>query len=64
MPIKFEYTCPDCVSTVEWIFNAEEERLESDEVTGCSGMNCTNIHRASVMVVSEERAEKIKQQGL
>jgi len=64
MPIKFEYTCPDCVRTVEWIFNEEEERLEPDGVTGCLGKNCMKIHRASAMVVSEERAEKVKQSGL
>jgi hypothetical protein len=61
MPVKFEYTCPDCGWTTEWVFEEDRKWLEPDPVTGCPGKNCSKIHRASASEISEEEAEQIRE---
>jgi hypothetical protein len=63
MPILFEYTCPDCGSSIRWIYDEEEERLRTDSLTGCPGGGCTKLHEANARHVQEDEAAEFVEGG-
>ena len=59
MPIKIEYKCPDCGWSINWIYDEEEESLQSDGLIGCPGAQCTRLHEISARNIPDDKAKEV-----
>lgn len=60
MFLNIDRKCHDCKATLHFLYDTEEARLYPDNMIGCPGDGCMNIHELHVFDVDEEQAEELK----
>jgi DNA-directed RNA polymerase subunit RPC12/RpoP len=56
MPVEIKYMCHNCGRYISWIYNQNEDEINSDTVTGCPGKECTEVHDISVRKVEKNES--------
>lgn len=56
MALEIEYLCRHCGKYVSWVYNEDEDDLQSDRMMGCPGGECTEIHEISVRKIDDDKS--------
>lgn len=59
MPHLITYKCQTCLTTIEWIFD-QKSGVYPEDVRGCPGQGCTELHELDVKEISETEASERK----
>jgi len=54
MAIEIEYECSNCGRYISWIYDEDEDGSRFDELSGCPGQECTNIHNITVQKIRDD----------
>lgn len=54
MTLEIEIRCGNCSRFISWIYDENEGRIQSEQLIGCPGKECTELHEISVYEIDDD----------